>query len=340
MRILIIGGTGFIGPWVVRRLVGYGHVVTVFHRGQTTADLPSAVAHIKGDRQNLSAFASEFTRFAPDVVLDMFPYTEQDAALVMQTFRGVSGRVVAVSSMDVYRAYGRFSRLEDGPPDAQPFAEDAPLRSKLYLYRAPAQQPSDLAYSYEKISVEQVVISDAKLCGTVLRLPQVYGPGDPQHRLFEFLKRMIDRRHVILLEEGRAQWRWTRGYVENVAAAIALAVTDSRAAGRIYNVGDKEAFTEVDWVERIGQTVGWRGAIKVIPRAMLPEHLALPYDWTHHLAADTSRIRKDLSYEEIIPLEEALRRTVAWERAHPPKQIGSSRFDYVAEDSAYAKTAA
>ena len=69
MRIVIIGGTGFIGPWVVRHLVGDGHVVAVFHRGHTAAGLPLAVAQIKGDRQNLSAFAAEFTRFAPDVVL-------------------------------------------------------------------------------------------------------------------------------------------------------------------------------------------------------------------------------------------------------------------------------
>ena len=340
MRILIIGGTGFIGSWVVRHLVSGDHVVAVFHRGETTAEFPPTVSHIKGNRENLSAFSSDFTRFAPDVVLDMFPYVEQDATRIVQTFRGVAGRVVAVSSMDVYRAYGLFSRLENCPPDLQPFAEDAPLRSKLYLYRASAQQPSDLAYNYEKIVVEQVVLGEAKLPGTILRLPQVYGPGDPQHRLFEFLKRMTDRRPFILLEEGRAQWRWTRGYVENVAAAIALAVTDERAAGRVYNVGDKEAFTEFEWVQRIGQTVGWKGGIKVLPRAMMPDHLVLPYNWEHHLAANTSRIRKELSYQEHVLLDEALRRAVAWERAHPPAQIDSSRFNYAAEDAAYAKAAA
>ncbi len=164
----------------------------------------------------------------------------------------------------------------------------------------------------------------------------MYGPGDPNHRLFEFLKRMTDGRPFILLEEARAQWRWTRGYVENVAAAVALAVTNSQAAGGIYNVGDKEAFREFDWVERIGETLGWKGTIKVIPRASLPEHLMLPYDWRHHLVADTTRIRKELSYSESVPLGEALRRTVAWESTNPPNQIDSTRFDYRAEDAALA----
>jgi nucleoside-diphosphate-sugar epimerase len=339
MRILIIGGTGFIGPWVVRLLMGEGHMVVLFHRGETAADLPPAVSHISGDRRNLSAFASEFRRFAPDVVLDMFPYAEQEAALVMQTFRGMVRRVVAVSSMDVYRAYGRFLRLEDGLPDPEPFAEDAPLRTTLYPYRASAE-PSDLAYNYEKILVERVVMGDVELPGTVLRLPQVYGPGDPRHRLFEFLKRMTDGRPFILLEDGRAQWRWTRGYVENIAAAIALAVTDDRAAGRIYNVGETAAFTDLEWIKRVGEIVGWQGALKVVSSAMLPEHLKLPYDWRHHLAADTARIRRELSYDESVSADEGLRRTVAWENAHPPKQIDQSRFDYAAEDAAHAKATA
>ncbi len=163
MRILIIGGTGFIGPWVVRCLVGQGHVVTLFHRGETTAGFPPSVGEIKGDRKNLSDFASDFIRFAPDVVLDMLPYTEQDAALAMETFRGLAARVVAVSSMDVYGAYGRFCRLEDGPPDVEPFAEGAPLRSALHPYRASAQQASDLAYNYEKILVERAVMSDGQV---------------------------------------------------------------------------------------------------------------------------------------------------------------------------------
>ena len=71
----------------------------------------------------------------------------------------------------------------------------------------------------------------AGLPGTVLRLPTVYGPGDYQHRLFEYLKRMDDGRPAIPLGEGVASWRWTHGYVEDVALAVVLAVTTSGPHG-------------------------------------------------------------------------------------------------------------
>jgi nucleoside-diphosphate-sugar epimerase len=262
----------------------------------------------------------------------MFPYVEQDASNVIQAFRGVAERLVAISSMDVYRAYGLHLGLEKGQPDAKPFAENAPLRESLYPYRGRVPGPDNLLYSYEKILIEKTVMGEPDLAGTVLRLPQVYGPRDPLHRLFDYFKRMDDGRSVILLDEAKAKWRWTRGYVENVADAIALAVTNERAAARIYNVGEVQALTEMAWVQKIGEAAEWKGEVRVICRALLPEHLDEPYDWRHHLAADTSRIRQELSYQERIDPGEALKRTLAWERANPPREFDGNRFNYAAED--------
>ena len=100
MRILILGGTRFIGPPTVRRLHAQGHTLALFHRTRTdNADLPTEVTHILGNRrEDFEAHAPAFRDFEPDVVLDMFPITEADAQAVMRLFTGYAGRVVAISS--------------------------------------------------------------------------------------------------------------------------------------------------------------------------------------------------------------------------------------------------
>ena len=140
---------------------------------------------------------------------------------------------------------------------------------------------------------------------------------------------MADGRPAILLAAEQARWRWTRGYVGNVAAAIALAVTDSRAAGRIYNVGDNPTPTEREWVEQIGAAAGWHGAVVSVPSDELPTHLRQPLDWRYHLHTSTVRIRSELGYAEPVSPEDAWQRTLGWERSHLPEV---DRTDYAAED--------
>jgi nucleoside-diphosphate-sugar epimerase len=336
MRILVIGGTNFMGPPVVRSLSEQGHEVTVFHRGQTRAVLPGGVKELLGDRRSLAENVVELQRLAPEVVLDMIPAIEQDAVEVMSVFRGIARRVVAIGSQDVYRAFGRVNGKESGAVEGGPITEGSPLRENLYPYRSetPRDQddPKRWQDDYDKILVERVVMSDGDLPGTILRLPMVYGPGDYQHRLFSYLKRMDDHRPAILLDEAEAQWHWTHGYVENVADAIVLAVTDERAAGRIYNVGEPFTLTMAEWVGKIGQAAGWQGRVALVPRGRLPEPLRWGINAEQDIVVDSSHIRGELGYKERVDLEKALRSTVAWERANPPREIDAKEFDYVTED--------
>ena len=302
----------------------------MFHRGLTEASLPADVGRIAGDRRDLVGFAGELRRFAPEVVLDMIPMNEGEARDLAGVFEGVSRRVVAVSSQDVYRAYDRVTGRDPGPPDPVPLTEDAPLREKLYPYEREGVE------DYEKILVEKVVMRTPGLPGTVLRLPAVYGPGDYQHRLFDYLKRMDDGRPAILLGEGMAAWRWTHGYVEDVASALALATTDERVAGRVYNVGEADPPSWAELVRAIGRAAGWDGEVAAVAGEHLPGHLDWGLDTRQHWVADTSRIRRELGYREEFPREVALLRTVEWERAHPPPNVDSASFDYAAEDVALA----
>ncbi len=321
MHVLVIGGTLFIGPHVVRGLLERGHQVTIFHRGQTHTDLPPQVTRILGDRTNLASYRAMFIRLAPDVVIDMIALTREDAQGLMRVFDGIARRVVVPSSIDVYRAFGRLHGTEPGAPDPVPLTEEAPMREHVSIHGA----------QYEKRWVEDEVCSHPTLPGTVLRLPAVYGAGD--YRAWDYLKRMDDGQPYILLDERKARWRFSRGHVKNVAHAIVLAATNERATHRIYNVADEHALTQYEWTQLIGQAAGWQGQLIALPPEQLPHHLHENIDWRQDWIVDTSRIRHELGYTDIERPLEGVQSAVTWLRAHPPEQSDPARFNYDAENN-------
>jgi nucleoside-diphosphate-sugar epimerase len=326
MKLVLIGGTGFIGPFVIRTLLDQGHEVAVYHRGRANSSLPDGVRQIIGERRHLAAAHTQFRDFAPEVVIDFILASERQARATLDAFRGTASRVVAISSGDVYRAAGIIHGTEPGPLQPVPLTEDSDLRTQGQTYRqevleALRQTFPWLEDDYDKVPVERAILSDPELAGTVLRLPMVYGPGDMLHRLHPYLKRMDDGRPAILIQEDAAHWRGPRGYVENVAAAIALAATSPQAAGRIYNLAEPESPSELEWVAQIGQNAGWSGSVY----ATTPRSTG---------TMSSARIRAELGFAEPVPQDVAIAKTIQWERANPPAQADPKQFDYPAEDAA------
>jgi len=331
MKILVLGGTGFIGRPLVRELARMGHEVSVLTR-TGTADLPAEL--IVGDRLHLEAM-----RPKADVAIDLILSSGAQAQRLMNTLRSRAGRVVAASSMDVYRACGILHGSEEGPLQPVPLTEESELRTKLRTYPPASIKALQKLFhwlddEYDKIPVERAILGDPELPGTVLRLPMIYGPGDHLRRFQPVLRRIDDGRRKILLEEGMAAWRAPRGYVDNVAAAIALAATSDHAAGRVYNVAEQPAFSELDWARKIAAATGWDGEFVILPKERMPAHLVQPGNSAQHWEADSSRIRRELGYREPAPLETAIARTIAWERANPSGGFSMHQFDYAAEDAA------
>ena len=324
MNALIIGGTGFTGPHVVKNLLVSGQNVALLNRRKTSLDLPDGVRHILGDRVRIKDYLTEIRNFDPDVVLDMIPYRQDHAKQLIQTLSGVTGRVVGLSSIDVYAAYGRIHRTEPGPLQQLPLAEDAELRK--------TKEPH--GEDYDKLGIEEEFMGQSDIAGTILRLPAIYGPRDAQHRLYSYLKRMDDSRPVILLEETSAHFRFSRSYVENVAAAVSLVVTSEHAGGQTYNVAEPEALSEQEWVRQIGDVVGWAGRIVSLPNERLPQYLQETGDPRQHWVVDTLKIRQHLGFHEVVARREGLARTIEWERANPPPDLDLAEFDYEAEDRA------
>jgi nucleoside-diphosphate-sugar epimerase len=325
MRILFIGGAKMTGPFAVRALLDAGHEVLLMHRSHSDSPLLHGATQMIGDKSELPAMRDRLAKLGLDVIVHMVAFTEGDAAAFVEAVAGVVPRAVVISSIDVYRAYGRLHRTEPGPPDPTPLDEDAPLRAKFSIHGA----------GYEKVAVEREARSDPRLPCTVLRYPAVYGPGDGQHRLFGWVRRMDDHRPFILVGIRQAGWGFTHGYVENVAAATVLAITNPIAVGRIYNVGDAVTPPWADWIRRVGSACGWGGKVAVIPDEQLPSHLSEDLDFSQDWVVDTRRIRNELGYAEYISPDDAMRRAVQWERQHGPV-VDPAKFDYAAEDAAVA----
>ena len=288
MNIVVIGGTRFIGARVVRRLADRGHAVTVYHRGLHEAKLPVGVRHVRRSAaaMPIASFPAELLAPEPEVVIHMIAMGEADTLAAATFFRGHTARMVWISSGDVYLAYGRFTGTEPGPVETGLLCEDSPLRTVLYPYRDPAKSPADIANIYEKILLERVALGEPDLPGTVLRLPKVYGPEDNADLATVYGFR------------NHPQWRWTHGYVDNVAAAVVLAALHPAALGRIYNVGEEQTPTIAERLARL-------------PESSVPINADPKFNFEQNIAYDTTRIREELGYEEVVNEEEAMSKTVS-----------------------------
>jgi nucleoside-diphosphate-sugar epimerase len=119
-----------------------------------------------------------------------------------------------------------------------------------------------------------------------LRLPKVYGPGGNVNLA------------TVYSFANQPAWRWTHGYVENVADAIVLAATHPCAVRRIYNVGEPHTPTVAE-------------RLATLPPSDLETDRESGFSFEHDIAYDTSRIREELGYQERVSYEEGIRRTLA-----------------------------
>lgn len=163
----------------------------------------------------------------------------------------------------------------------------------------------------------------------------VYGPGDPLHRLQPIVRRILDGRRAIPFTASMVAWRASRGYVEDVARAIALAATTDAAAGRTYNVAEPDALSELDWARLVAAQLAWDGDFVVLPDDRAPPHLRHPGNLAQHWVADSTRVSDELGYAKTFRRAEALATTIAWER-EIPAPVSPQTFDYAAEDAALA----
>jgi nucleoside-diphosphate-sugar epimerase len=327
-NVLVVGGTGPTGPPIVEGLLERGHEVTVFHTGRHEVPEMPEVRHVHGSpfaAEGIEAVAGEW---------DTVVATYGRVRLIADALAGRCGHLVVVGGVPVYQGYvDPGSRFPYGV--GLPVREDAP--------RVAPDQPRAAGYDTAPIRrTEDHVFALGErgaFAATYLRYPTVYGPRNPYAWEWNVVRRVLDGRDWMILADG-GHGIHSRAAARNAAQAVLLA-TDRPgvAAGRAYNVADDDLVTVRQWVQLVARAAGADLAIRSLPRELPSPGLAVSAfggQETTTCVVDTTRLREDLGYRDVVPVAAGLDEAVAWMLAHEERMRATGTtdpFDYAAEDA-------
>jgi nucleoside-diphosphate-sugar epimerase len=317
LRIVVLGGTRFIGRAIVEDLAAADHQLLIVHRGQLEPDDLPQIPHLHCDRAELVSHRDELAAFAADAVVDCRALTRADAELAIQALPDVR-RWIVISSLDVYRAFGALN--DNRETDPVPLDEASPVRTDRYPYRGKLPD----RYDYDKLDVEEVYLPRG---ATVFRLPMVYGEHDYQRREEFILRRVRAGRKRIPF--GAGNWLACRVYVRDVARAVRLALERPEVTG-VMNLCEDRTYSVRMWARMILEAAGSDAELVSVRDDFLPDDLEETGSLSQHIASTSRKARAALGWSTSDPFE-TLNTTVRWHLTNPP--AGASD-NFTADDRA------
>ncbi|HWA67279.1 MAG TPA: NAD-dependent epimerase/dehydratase family protein [Mycobacteriales bacterium] len=170
MRILVIGGTRFVGRHIAQTALDRGHDVTLFNRGRSDPQALPAATHLAGDRNSdLSALADGEW----DATIDVSAYVARQVRSLLDALGGRAGHTTFISTISVFDV-GRLPR--------RGFTEEAPLLEPSW-----AQDYDAAKYGELKVACE-LAVAEAATTPLIIRPGFVIGPGDNTERFTHWVR--------------------------------------------------------------------------------------------------------------------------------------------------------
>lgn len=292
MHLVFIGGTRFIGHAAVAIALERGHRATVLHRGKHPLEVPGA-EDVLVDRGDPSALSTALARAQPDVVVDTRAMTRSDGETLALGLRIACKPAVVLSSQDVYAQFGRLNGLPAPEPE-KVVSESSPLTIPFPFRELGGHEAGP---DYDKKEVEAVLAAADLPPVCVLRLPAVYGAGDPRRRFGEVVDR-FDRGERRLPCSGGASWRLAHAHVRDVAHAIVLGAERMPSGFTVFNVAEAGVPTMRERIEAIAHQMGivleWDDT-----DAPLPPDLEMLGRMPNDFVVESWKLRFTLGFSEI-----------------------------------------
>jgi 2'-hydroxyisoflavone reductase len=313
MKVLVIGGTLFIGRLLVDELVKGGHDVAVLHR-KPKHDLGRRVDNIMADRNDADSVREALSTRRFDVVFDNVYDWERGttAAQVEATVRAAGDRISRYIFLSSVAAYG----------DGLNHKESDPL--------APDYHPEP--YVRHKATTERMLFrmhSQTGLPVVTFRPPFVYGPNNPFYREQFFWDRLRAGRPIIIPGDGYRLMQFA--YVNDLVHAMVRSMEEPRAVGEAFNIGDPKPVTQFELVEKLAKVANTEATLARIPRDLIVQAggnaMEEPYYFGEYfdlppITENIGKVTRMLKMK-LTPFEAGLKETYRWyTRNHKPRTAG------------------
>ncbi len=248
MKVLVIGGTLFIGRALVASLAKAGHDVWIMHRG-LKHDLGKKVGNIAADRNDADSVRSALASHRFDIVFDNVYDWERGttAAQVEVAARAAGDRLHRYVFMSSVAAYGDGLNHHEGDALAPDDHPDLYVRNKAMSER--------LLFRMHQRNGFPVV---------TLRPPFIYGKGNPFYREAFFWDRLRENRSIILPGDGRRLMQFV--HVNDLVEACMKVIDSPDTAGHAFNIANPRPVTQLEAVEAFAKAAGREAKIVRIPR--------------------------------------------------------------------------
>jgi nucleoside-diphosphate-sugar epimerase len=265
VRVLLLGGTRFVGRAIVEQLLRAGHEVTLLNRGLSADPFATRVRRVLGDRRDPATIRRAVGLREYDAVVDVTAYHESETGTVIEAFRDRIRHFIHISTAAVYLIREKI---------LPPFTESQ-FGGRLVRTRP---RDSTWLYAYHKRRCEEVLLeayASHAFPFTALRLPVVVGYHDYTRRADAYLERLANGGPLILPEGGLNSWGFL--WVEDLAEVVCSSLLKAAAFGRAYNLAQREALSLRRMVELAAERMSREVQI-----------LSLPSDWLRAVGLGTT----------------------------------------------------
>ncbi len=318
MRVLVIGGTLFIGRNLVDALLKAGHEVSVMHR-KSEHSLGRKVGNIAADRNDPESVKTALKNEKFDVVFDNVYDWQRGttAAHVEQTAKACGDHLHRYVFMSSVAAYGDGLNHHEGDALAPDDHPDSYVRNK-------AQSERMLFRMHQRYGTPVVTI----------RPPYIYGPANPFYREAFFWDRMREGRPVIVPGDGRRLMQFV--FVKDLVSACLKVMEEPNAVGHAFNIANPRPLTQTEVVQAFADAAGRKPTLVRIPRERIlqaggnPMNAPLYFGVYFDMPAITqviSKAQRVLRFKAT-PFADGLKETYRWYQRNRSRQPQ----DYTFED--------